>query len=108
MKLLAITLGANGCVCRVKQGFFTSATFEVPCVDTTGAGDAFWGAVLVRLLREPALLEGGPPDRIDDLLDFANAAGALATSRKGAIPAMPGEDQIRACIKTAPRFEQRT
>jgi fructokinase len=103
MRLLTVTLGPGGCVCRMKQGFFTSATFDVSCVDTTGAGDAFWGAVLARLLKTPTLLENDSPDQIHALLDFANAAGALATTKKGAIPAMPDEEHILKCIETMPR-----
>ncbi len=108
MKLLAITLGPDGCVCRMEQGVFTSATFDVSCVDTTGAGDAFWGAVLARILKEPIPLENYSPEQIHTLLDFANAAGALATTKKGAIPAMPNEKQIQNCMETMPRCRQGT
>ena len=103
MKLLAVTLGPRGCVCRMKQGFFTSEAFDVSCVDTTGAGDAFWGAVLAGIVRKSILLEDDSPDQINALLDAANAAGALATTKKGAIPAMPDEKQIHNCIGTMPR-----
>jgi fructokinase len=53
-------------------------------------------------------LENYSPERIHTLLDFANAAGALATPKKGAIPAMPDEKQIRNCIETMPRCRQET
>jgi fructokinase len=92
----------------MEQGLFTSATFDVSCVDTTGAGDAFWGAVLAGILKEPIPLENYSPEQINALLDFANAAGALATIKKGAIPAMPNEKQIQNCIETMPRCRQGT
>jgi ribokinase len=49
-------------------------------VDTTGAGDAFNGALAV------ALGEGRP---LRDALEFANATAALACTRRGAQPSMP-------------------
>jgi sugar/nucleoside kinase (ribokinase family) len=53
-------------------------------------------------------LESYSPEQINALLDFANAAGALATTKKGAIPAMPNEKQIQNCIETMPRCRQGT
>jgi fructokinase len=66
------------------------------------------GAVLGSILEEAILLENYSPEQINALLDFANAAGALATTKKGAIPAMPNEKQIQNCIETTPRCRQGT
>jgi len=104
MKILAVTLGSGGCVCRMPQGFFSSKAYNVPCLDTTGAGDAFWGAVLAGIIKTPEPIETWLPEPISDLLDFANAAGSLATTKKGAIPAMPDEDQIRDCMRNIPHI----
>ena len=104
MKVLAVTLGAGGCVCRMPQGFFTSKAYDVHCVDTTGAGDAFWGAILANILKSSKPVESWLPEQISDMLDFANAAGSLATTKKGAIPAMPDEGQIRDCMKNVSRL----
>ncbi len=70
-------------------------------VDTTGAGDAFLGAVHYRL-RNRSLedIQTMQKDELDALLLFANAAGGVTTTKKGAIPAMPSEDMInRICKK---------
>ena len=104
MKILAVTLGPGGCVCRMPQGFFTSKAYDVPCVDTTGAGDAFWGAALAGILKSPSPAETWLSEQIMKMLDFANAAGSLATTKKGAIPAMPDEGQIINCMKNIPRI----
>lgn len=103
MQLLIVTMGPMGCICRTETGSYASYTFDTPSVDTTGAGDAFWGAALSWIFKN------GRPDTYNDeqigkLLDFANAAGSLATTRKGALPAMPDEKQIEACIATVPRL----
>ena len=104
MKILAVTLGAGGCVCLMPQGYFTSKAFDVSCMDTTGAGDAFWGAILASIIKTSEPVETWLPEQISGLLDFANAAGSLATTKKGAIPAMPDEVQIRDCMKYIPRL----
>jgi ribokinase len=56
-------------------------------VDTTGAGDAFVGALAVVLSEDR-------PFR--DSVRFANAAGSLASTRHGAQPSMPTRAEIAA------------
>ena len=55
----------------------------VDAVDPTGAGDAFTAALVSRLLRSG----WAPPS--DDDIRFAMAAGALATTKQGALAALP-------------------
>ncbi|WP_371811491.1 PfkB family carbohydrate kinase [Sporosarcina sp. Te-1] len=58
----------------------------VEVVDTTGAGDAFMAGVL----RE--LYEKGVPDNRQgwlEIIRFANRIGALATTKQGALTALP-------------------
>ena len=64
MKILAVTLGAGGCVCRMAQGSFTSKAYDVHCVDTTGAGDAFWGAILASIIKTSEPVETWLPEQI--------------------------------------------
>jgi len=61
-------------------------------VDTTGAGDAFVGAMLWQL-RGMSLEEMG------ELLAFSNAAGTIVATKKGAIPAMPDLDTINTFMR---------
>ncbi len=104
MQLLAVTLGPKGCFCLTEAGSFSSDTFNAPCVDTTGAGDAFWGAALAWLLKDNRKSENLNAEQMNRLLDFANAAGSLTTTKKGAIPAMPDKEEIEACIAGTPRL----
>lgn len=97
-KAVIITLGPEGC-------FFTNGKEElyvegirVEAIDTTGAGDAFWAAVLWGALRE---IKAGtafsqiPISTIEAILRTANRAGALTTTKKGVIPALPTLEEMQ-------------
>ena len=45
-KLVAVTLGGDGVLVATKDGKQRVQGFKVPVVDTTGAGDSFWGGFL--------------------------------------------------------------
>ncbi len=75
-----ITLGAQGSLWVGKDGAQHFPSFSVRAVDSTAAGDAFNGALAAALAEERALEEAIP---------FANAAGALATMRRGAQESLP-------------------
>ncbi len=83
---VVITLGERGALYRSP-----SLTLHVPAMnagpvaETTGAGDAFNGALAV------ALAEGMGPE---DALRFATAAAAISVTRRGTAPSMPSRDEI--------------
>lgn len=86
---VAVTLGARGALVCINGATALIPGYTVPVIDTTGAGDAFWGGFLYKLLKL-----GKPPAMItlDDATAFArwgNAAAALCIGKRGAIPAMP-------------------
>lgn len=84
--LVAVTEGARGAALyRGGVEIARAAPPPVKVVDTTGAGDAFVGALVV------ALLEKQPPERA---LRFACAAGALAATKPGAQPSLPMRDAV--------------
>jgi fructokinase len=72
------------------------AGYEVNAVDTTGAGDAFVAGLLTGLLENEAAWE--KEAELQRVLRFANACGALATTRRGAIPALPTRAEALALI----------
>lgn len=90
---LVVTHGAKGCTCLTGNEHVRVSGFPVRAVDTTGAGDAFMAGFLSGLLTTP----DAP---LDDLCRFANASGALATTRRGAIPAMPARDAVLSLLST--------
>jgi ribokinase len=76
-----VTLGALGCVWVSSTGFEHVSAPQVDPVDTTGAGDAFNGALAVALAR-------GEP--LPKALRAAVEAGTASTLTRGAAPSMPG------------------
>lgn len=101
---ILVTLGAAGCFYRVGDFLGTLPTYDVKTIDTTGAGDAFLGAFLVQYLecgKKTATLND---EDIVAMVDFANATGSLATTKKGAIPAMPSLEEIEECQKNIPKL----
>lgn len=96
-KLIVITLGGEG-------SFFKTNTVSgyvpgnaVKAVDTTGAGDGFVAGLLSGLLAysEPGKAYVFPGKaELEACCRVANAVGALATTKRGAIPALPTRDQV--------------
>ena len=92
IRLIFVTLGANGVFYRI--GEKTGHVAGVPCKvgDTNGAGDTFFGAALSKLCKEE--LDTLTVDKLESILAFANKAASITTSRHGAIPAMPALEEI--------------
>lgn len=88
-ELAVLTLGARGAAyCRGGE-YGEVPTVAVAVQDTTGAGDAFWGALLSRI-------DAHGFDGIAQSVRFANVCGALTTTRKGATDAIPTLAEINA------------
>ena len=93
------TLGGAGARCFFGGESWDVASHKVTCVDTNGAGDAFWGAFLSSLRLQNV-------ERADQLtaqvlrraMEYGNAAGGLCVQKKGAIPALPTREEIEAFL----------
>lgn len=78
---VVVTRGAHGAMWLQRgETIAECAGFAVPVADTTGAGDAFSGAMLTLL---------GDERSHEEKLRLACACGALATTRRGALSSLP-------------------
>jgi ribokinase len=84
-----VTLGEAGALAHGPDGLHLAPAFPVTAVDTTAAGDAFNGALAVALAEGRALAPA---------LRFANAAAALACTRRGAQPSLPTRSEVERLL----------
>lgn len=87
-KVCVITCGEQGAFYCMDGQCGTVPSYSVEVVDTTGAGDAFFGGFLYQLmqLERPEALRA---ENLPDMLRFANAAGALNICHKGGAEGAP-------------------
>lgn len=78
-----VTLGKKGCAVKFRDEIFVVPTIAVDPVDTTGAGDAFFGTLLARL--DGVDLNALHKEQLFSYVLCANEAGARATQHKGAL-----------------------
>ena len=93
---VVITLGSQGCFVSHGQArhgdeaaYYRLAAAPATAIDSTGAGDAFSGALVAALLR----FEGRP---LRDAVVHANCAAAMSTEIVGTAPAMPSFEAVIA------------
>ena len=96
LTLVVETLGGDGAL-----GFFRGRRIAVPgrrarCVDATGAGDAFWGALLAMLRargvqRSCELTE----EVVREAMACGNVSGWLCVQARGALSSLPTREEIQ-------------
>jgi sulfofructose kinase len=94
-RLTAATLGSDGVLAWDGKTFHYAPAFQVPVVDTTGAGDIFHAGFIY------ALLQGWPLHR---QLEFACAAAALNCTANGARGGIRTVDEIQKLMTTGARY----
>jgi ribokinase len=87
---VVVTLGPAGALAVTASAELYHPAFSVPVVDSVGAGDAFAGTLVARLLKG---------DVLQAALRSAVAAGAIAVSRPGAFDALPAPADIQALLE---------
>lgn len=83
---VVLTLGERGALLLTPEMSEAIPALPVDVVDTTGAGDAFCGALATALASGESLREA---------VRFANAAGAAAVTTLGATPSMPTREHLK-------------
>ena len=94
-KLIIITLGKDGAIYHLNGKSQIVAGKALKPVDTTGAGDAFVSGLLAGLSQEA---DWQNEETLVRIIRQANASGALATTAKGAMSALPNKAQLQAFL----------
>lgn len=95
--LIFLSLGRDG-----SRAYYKDMKVEVPAfvqentIETTGAGDTFFGSALHFVLEKG--LENLSENDLTEMLTFANAAASIITTRKGALKVMPSRAEVETLI----------
>ncbi len=89
------TLGSKGAKYFFHQEIGTVEGRKVDAVDATGAGDAFFGGFLSKLLLENVNDKHDlTKEIIEAALMYGNISGSLCVQKMGGIPALPSREEI--------------
>lgn len=94
LRHVVITLGDKGALLATGDRTQHVPGFSVHTVDTVAAGDAFNGALATKIAQGFSL---------EEAVVYANAVGALAVTRPGAIPSLPTAQEVEEFLRTATR-----
>lgn len=95
--LILVSMGKEG-----SRAYYGEKMVEVKpfiqknTIETTGAGDTFCGCVLHYICEHG--LENLTEENLFEMLQFANAAASIITTRKGALRVMPEEKEIAGLL----------
>lgn len=94
-KLLFVTCGKDGAFAFTETlRLYDKGISKIKTVDTTGAGDSFFGAAISEILDMDKAPEEITKAELERILRFANLAAALSTTQYGAMPSMKTRDEI--------------
>lgn len=97
LKILLVTDGGRGARLYLSDGkVYECGGYKVKAVDTTGAGDSFFGGFIARIMENGGISEGA---NYAEMLSFACKCGAYTTTHYGAIPAMGDKQTIDKAVK---------
>ncbi|MBR4799334.1 MAG: bifunctional hydroxymethylpyrimidine kinase/phosphomethylpyrimidine kinase, partial [Clostridia bacterium] len=89
IRYVVLKLGGRGCYVYDGKYCDLVSPYDVDPVDTTAAGDAFTAALTAEYLRTGDIIAAAR---------FANAAGALTVTKKGAIRSLPTRAEAEALM----------
>ncbi|WP_336852760.1 aminoimidazole riboside kinase [Pseudescherichia vulneris] len=85
-RLKVVTCGSAGAIVLWQNQLVQASAFQVESLDTTGAGDAFIAGLLASVAQGNTLVDLA---QLKQAITQASACGALATTAKGALAALP-------------------
>lgn len=94
VRTAVVTRGKDGAMALSGGQLVRAAGVPAVAVDATGAGDAFWGGFLCRLLHQGYPMEAQTAGMLADCLAFGNRVGAYCVGHLGAISGMPTMAQL--------------
>ena len=84
-KNVIMTLGKKGSIYYNGENMINQPAYKVKAIDTTGAGDCFTGSMVAALASDKTM---------EEALEFASKASAIAVGRRGAQPSFPWKSEV--------------
>lgn len=94
VKVVCVTLGSAGTFLSVNNESEIVPSISIKQVDSTGAGDAFVGAVLYKVSNYLDKREINATNW-HDIIKFANRVGAITCTNYGAINSIPNKEELQ-------------
>jgi len=96
IQLLLVTLGGDGVLAHDRQKLHPLGARRIQVIDSTGAGDAFVAGLLAGLAEHSQLPAW---EQLVPIIQQAQGCGALATTARGAMTALPTREQLTAFLQ---------
>ena len=93
IKLVCVTLGEKGSFYYHRNGHGVVTGYKSKVVDTTGAGDSFFGATVHQILQRSDINELTVKD-LNEIFSFSNAAASVCIEGFGGIPSIPSKEDV--------------
>lgn len=95
--LILLSMGKDGSRAYTKEIRAERAAYlQSGTIETTGAGDTFCACILNYVLEHG--WKDFSKEELEEMLQFANAAASIVTTRKGALRVMPQKEEVEALI----------
>ena len=97
VQLCCVSLGDKGAYFRTATQAGYVPAFKVQSMDATGSGDAFVAGLATQLQKKPGDLS---EKELYEITHFANACGALTTTKVGGMSGSPTHAEVQSLLKT--------
>ncbi|GAB6108994.1 carbohydrate kinase family protein [Fusibacter bizertensis] len=94
IKLVCVTLGDKGCFYAYAGGTGVVSGIKAHQVDTTGAGDTFFGTVVWQIVALAKRIETIERDALEQIIKIGNTAAAICIEGYGGIPSIPSKEMV--------------
>ena len=97
LKIMNVTMGKEGSIAfHEGKEVFQAPFIQEHTIETTGAGDTF-GACALNYVLEHGIV-GLSEEQLSQMLQFANGASSLITTKKGALRVMPTKEEVETFV----------
>lgn len=98
VKIVAITLGKEGVMLACRNHKAIIKGFEVNVVDTTSAGDSFWGGFLSSFIEHNQSINDFDFEILKRCATYGNGVAALCIQKRGGIPSIPNREMVKSFL----------